>query len=445
MSKSILTLTNLRRIWHNRIPPQVIVQLTDRCNARCPQCGMRATEQFRRSTLERDTVKRIIDAAAEKGVAALSFTGGEPLLMIENLTEYIRHAGRAGIPYVRTGTNGHFLRNPEAPDFFDRVRRVADTLADTPLRNFWISVDSAVAEVHEQMRGFPGLIEGIRKALPLFHERGIYPAANLGVNRNIGGAATSDLRPSAFADEAAYLSAFHHQFRNGLDRFYTFVEELGFTMVNTCYPMSLDAPESEAGLEAAYAATTTDRVVRFSRREKAMLFKALLDTVPQVRPRIRVFSPLVSLYALYRQAAGFEEAPYACRGGIDFFFIMAADGNTYPCGYRGRENLGPFWDLDLDRLDTSQRCTACDWECFRDPSELIGPFLQGFAQPWALARKFLRDPDYFRLWRQDLRYQRACDFFDGRIPPTPDSLREFEGRRFDLHRAALPALQNSGG
>ncbi len=68
----------------------------------------------------------------------------------------------------------------------DRIRRLVEMLADTPLRNFWISLDSADPAVHERMRGFPGVVAGIEKALPIFHQHGIYPSANLGINRNMG-------------------------------------------------------------------------------------------------------------------------------------------------------------------------------------------------------------------------------------------------------------------
>ena len=56
-----------RSILSNRIPGQVVVQITDRCNARCPQCGMRVTESFARSTLQTDTIKRMIDAGMPGG------------------------------------------------------------------------------------------------------------------------------------------------------------------------------------------------------------------------------------------------------------------------------------------------------------------------------------------------------------------------------------------
>lgn len=64
---------------------------------------------------------------------------------------------------------------------------LAERLSKTNLRNLWISIDSADASTHEQMRGLHGVIEGIKIALPIFHEYGIFPAANLGINRNMGG------------------------------------------------------------------------------------------------------------------------------------------------------------------------------------------------------------------------------------------------------------------
>jgi hypothetical protein len=49
------------------------------------------------------------------------------------------------------------------------------------------------------------------------------------------------------------------------------------------------------------------------------------------------------------------------------------EGDTYPCGYRGNENMGKFWELNLKNLAPKSDCRRCDWECFRDPSELCAP------------------------------------------------------------------------
>lgn len=419
-------------VRRNRIPPQLVIQITDRCNATCPQCGMRVSNRFRRSSLTTDGIKRLVDAAAQKGVQALSFTGGEPLLEVDRLVELIRHAGAAGIPFIRTGTNGYLFANPEKPGFYSRINRLVEKLADTPLRNFWISVDSTEPSIHERMRGFSGVIAGIKQALPVFHSAGIYPSVNLGINRNVGGDATRQLSRSLYSSDAEYLDAFHRQFADAFHRFYRFVIDLGFTMVNTCYPMSIGDEETAQGLDPVYAATAADDIVRFTAAEKARLFQALMETTPRFRDKIRIFSPLTSLYALHRQHSRMEKPAYGCRGGIDFFFIDSSDGLAYPCGYRGNDGRGKFEDLDLcTRAYRSEDpcCTLCDWECFRDPSELFGPVLDVFSSPIMLLRRVRSNPEYFRTWLDDIRYYRACRLFDGRTPPDYKRLQQFSSGR----------------
>ena len=184
-------------------------------------------------------------------------------------------------------------------------------------------------------------------------------------------------------------------------------------MVNTCYPMSLD-DETEPGLSAAYAATSTDQVVRFNRLEKALLFQALFEVIPEFRRQIRIFSPRTSLRALVHQYTGRPEMTRPCRGGIDFFFVDAAQGRTFPCGYRGSESLGRFGENQS--LPMESVCRRCDWECFRDPSELFGPVLD-LRRPARLLRRWAKDRALAGIWLQDLLYYRACGFFDSRRPP----------------------------
>ncbi len=403
----------LRSLLKHRVPGQLVIQLTDRCNARCPQCGMRVTEKFERTRLSGDAVRRIIDAAAEKGIQALSFTGGEPMLLLDELAEMISYAGKAGIPCIRTGTNGYFLAGSDDARFEQKIRRIARKLALTPLRNFWISVDSAIPSVHEKMRGFDGLVRGMERAIPIFHEYGIYPSANLGINRN--------LLPGTMQDVP--LDEFYERFREGFREFYRLVTGLGFTIVNSCYPMSVDDGD---GLVPVYGASAADRVIRFTRAEKSRIFRALFDTIPEFRSKIRIFSPRTSLYSLYRIYDGASpESAQPCRGGVDFFFIDSKDGNTYPCGYRGNENMGEFSGINMTGKAPDADCRACDWECFRDPSELFGPLVDGFSNPLALMKNICHDPGKFRLWIEDLRYYRACGLFDGRKAPDFKKMSAF--------------------
>ena len=421
----------IQSILTNRIPGQLVIQITDRCNARCPQCGMRTTESFIRSTLDDRTVGQLIDAAARRGIQAISFTGGEPLLDIDRLVKLIRHAGDAGIPFIRTGTNGFVFRHPKRADFYDRVSRLAEQLAGTPLRNFWISLDSADDTYHEKMRGFPGVVAGIKKALPLFHRAGIYPAVNLGINRNVGGHLTRGLKPSTRKnDAAAYLDIFRRRYRDAFKRFYQRAVDLGFTMANACYPMSIDPPTEGDGLSAVYAATTVEDIVRFTPAEKQLMFGALAEAIADFRSKIRIFSPLCAIEALIRQYGGEPpQTTYGCRGGIDFFFINAADGHAYPCGYRGNEDHGWLWEIipgEPKPLKEKDACRQCDWECFRDPSELFGPLLESVANPWGLVRRMATTPGALKTWATDLRYYQACGFFNGRKPPKYDQLKRFD-------------------
>lgn len=401
-------------LMRGRAPGQLIIQLTDRCNARCPQCGMRVVNRFQRTRLGTDTVKRLLDAGAKRGMRMVSFTGGEPLLLLDDLIELLDHAGKVGFRYIRTGTNGFLFRNHEDPRFSDHVHKLAQRLAATPLRNFWISIDSAEAAIHDGMRGFPGVTAGIRKALPIFHAHGLYPSANVGVNRHLT-AATAALADGV--DGPAGAERFYQIFRRGFEQLYRMILDLGFTMTSACYPMSIEADGS--GLQAVYGATASERLVRFTPREKVLLYRALADTVPAFRGRLRIVTPLSSLHSLMRQHGGASGPGYGCRGGSDYLFVDCVEGQAYPCGYRGAEPLGPVWQLNRDALRTNGKgvCRRCDWECFRDPSELFGPILQGLSRPLALLRNYRDDNEFYRLWRQDLLYARACHFYNGRLAP----------------------------
>ena len=191
---------------------------------------------------------------------------------------------------------------------------------------------------------------------------------------------------------------------------------MGFTMVNVCYPMSLTTSDESKGLHAVYSAASSDRIVNFTSDEKAAIYRALLAVVPVYRRKIRIFTPLCSLYALARQHESGKDRSYGCRGGVDFFFINAKDGNAYPWGYRGNESFGKYWKIGQHKSNGHTPCTRCDWECFRDPSELFGPFISYFSTPGELASKLMRDPKFFRLWMDDLVYYRECHMFDGRKP-----------------------------
>lgn len=410
-------INNLLPLLRGRLPGQLIIQYTNRCNADCPQCGMRRSNDITRYTLGIDRARALIDDAAASGVRSLSLTGGEPLLFSDEIVDLINHASAAGIPYVRTGTNGFVFRNSESADFEKKTRRLVEKLADTSLYNFWISIDSASAEKHERIRGLEGVVRGIEKALPIFHEHDIYPAANLGINRAVGREPFFPFLDKSGPDE------FFEYFKESFEQFYRFAANLGFTMANSCYPMSDEDAAGSVDQNSVYGALSNDAIVNFSAQEKALVFKALYDAIPRFRGTLRIFSPRCSLYGLMKKFQHDEQALFHCRGGTDFYFAEARNGHIHPCGYidEPRENLP---DL-RKRLSSSDGCEKCEWECFRDPSDLLGPFAELFSQPIKLIRKISRDPHFFRLLREDLRYARACSYFNGRAAPMPQKIRRF--------------------
>jgi len=115
--------TQFRR---GRLPGQVVIQYTDRCNASCAQCGMRKENVYSRSTAKLDEIKRLLDSAVAQGVEFISFTGGEPFMYTNDILEGIRYAKRVGIRYIRTGTNGFMFMGHQKAGFTDKINRLAD-------------------------------------------------------------------------------------------------------------------------------------------------------------------------------------------------------------------------------------------------------------------------------------------------------------------------------
>ena len=399
-------------LLRGRAPGQLVIQYTDACNACCPQCGMRTAERYLRSKLEPTVARRIIERAAANGVMSLSITGGEPFIYVDEVLGLLRFARARGIKYTRTGTNGFLFQGVDKPSFDLRMRRLAEKLIDADPYTFWISLDSADASAHEEARGLPGVVEGIRRALPILHSHDIYPAANLGINRMMGKRWISRLEdPETFTREAT----------RAIRDFYEAAIDLGFTTVNACYPMNSD----DLGLQAQYRATSANEIVSFSPEEKARLFAAMAAVIPEFRARIRIFSPVASLKALSRQHTR-DPGPVApCRGGADFFYVSAHDGLVYPCGYRGQEPLGKATSLDLRRVRKPPTCSRCDWECFRDPSEMMAPVTTLIRHPAKFAGWCRREPAMAAAWWTDWRYYRACGYFDSSRAPEPDDLAAF--------------------
>jgi MoaA/NifB/PqqE/SkfB family radical SAM enzyme len=399
-------IANLFTILFGKLPGQLVIQITNYCNASCPQCGMRKTAQIERRKLGKERIQTILDQCRKNGIDAVSLTGGEPFFNLLEAVDLLRYAGRRGIEYLRTGTNGYMFAYGGQAAGTERTEEFVKALAATGIRNFWISLDSADTQTHENMRGLPGVVEGIRNALPVFHAHGIFPAVNLGINRNIAGSPIPPVRESADGDR------FLESMRAGFTAFFSKALSLGFTMANVCYPMS-SARQELSEDKAVYGAVSSAEIISFSPEELRLVFKALLDVIPEFRDRIRIFTPLSVLYALSQKD---KTSLFPCLGGCRYFYLDS-NGRIYPCGYRGDEELGE----DLDKAVRQTRnakpfCVKCHWECFRDPSQLFGLARYLIRHPVRVFITKRVDPVMLKLWRRDIRYYIKCDFFNGRKP-----------------------------
>jgi len=135
------------------------VSLTDRCNFDCVYCHNEGLGDTRGpmapsdGELSTDEVVRVIEVAADHGVEAVKFTGGEPMLR-SDLTEIVRRA--PDTLEVSLTTNGTFL-----PDR-------AEGLADAGLDRVNVSQDALDPEdfaTLTQSGAYDRVLEGVEAAL----------------------------------------------------------------------------------------------------------------------------------------------------------------------------------------------------------------------------------------------------------------------------------------
>jgi len=375
---------------------QLIIQLCDHCNAKCPQCMMNKNVDYQREVLSRQKLFEIIDIAAASKIKAISLTGGEPLLFEDLLFEGLAYAHSKNIKYTRTGTNGFIFQNPNRKNFEKRVNALCEKIVSSHLYTFWISLDSYDIKKHEKNRGLSGVVGGIKEALKIFKKYDLYPSVNLGINRLI-----EDENITYVKNEKFYPELFFECYKSGFKRFFDFCIELGFTIANMCYPMS--------NKDAVYKAESKSDLVSYSNEELVIVFKALKEVIKEYRKKIRIFTPISSLQILIDQYSGEDIGDFCCLGGKDYFFVNNK-GNLYPCGFKSGmkyDNLNV-----LKGKNKNLNCTDCDWECFRDPSTLSAPIYSLRKRPVTLITNLFKKSSFYRLWIEDLLYYKKCNFFN---------------------------------
>jgi len=133
----------------------------------------------------------------------------------------------------------------------------------------------------------------------------------------------------------------YEYFRKSFERFYRFVIDMGFTITNCCYPMSVD--NNSGQLNAVYQATSAEDIVHFTTAERVSIYRALFDVISRFRSHIRIFHRSVP----YTRSLGNirRDNHRAIRVGVNANFFSSMPGTEIltPAGtgdMRISENFG---------------------------------------------------------------------------------------------------------
>jgi len=143
----------IARIFRGNVPDIITIGLTYRCQCKCVHCSANVPSRRKSAELETWEVKSIIDQARRLGVVRVTFFGGEPLLR-DDILELVQYGHNKGM-ITRINTNGWLLS-----------RKLISKLKTAGLNLCDVSIDDPDPDIHDKLRGLPGLyqkaIDGIR-------------------------------------------------------------------------------------------------------------------------------------------------------------------------------------------------------------------------------------------------------------------------------------------
>lgn len=149
------------RSVEQRVPVNVMIELTYRCNLRCRHCYLEGLPPSREPELSTDEIVDLLDQLADIGTLYLAFTGGETLLR-PDLGTLIDAAAERGFA-TRLFTNGTLLTE----EWIRRLARLGTVSLD-------VSVHGATAETHDWMTRCPGSFARALGAVELARASGVH-------------------------------------------------------------------------------------------------------------------------------------------------------------------------------------------------------------------------------------------------------------------------------
>jgi len=124
-------------------PIEILIKTTLNCNHSCPRCphGMGITPRGKAYDMSFETLKKVLDEGASKGLQSVVFTGGEPTLH-SKFVDFIEYASSKKFPDISVITNGSLLSD-----------KIIDGLLDNGITRVNISFDSITPSTYKRVRG----------------------------------------------------------------------------------------------------------------------------------------------------------------------------------------------------------------------------------------------------------------------------------------------------
>ena len=99
-------------------PVQFTIELTNKCNCNCPDCGMQANRvPFYNITGKK--LERLLDEIQNFGIPSIAITGGEPFLMFD---DFCNSFNMFNIDLIKIVSNGFWGNNPKY--YFDKLKEI---------------------------------------------------------------------------------------------------------------------------------------------------------------------------------------------------------------------------------------------------------------------------------------------------------------------------------